>query len=345
MKKTLVLSSLLVVSLLAGCTANSTNTAQSNVDVVDTLDTVRVGYFPNITHAQPLVGVADGTFQTELGDTKIETYTFNAGPAEIEALFAGQIDIAYIGPSPALNGYVQSEGSALKIVSGSMSGGAAFVVQPDLAAAFRANGASALTGKTFASPQQGNTQDVSLRNYLQEQGVLEQVTISPMANADQISLFQQKQLDGSWLPEPWASRLVAEAGGEILIDERDLWPDGNFATTVVIVRTDFLNEHPTIVKKWLTAHIAVTTWINDHPTEAQGLVNDEIERLTGSKLDTTVLANAWERLDPSYAPDQASIDTFREHAESLGFLDGNGLDFTGIYDFSLLSQVTGQQYQ
>ncbi|MBI4406996.1 MAG: ABC transporter substrate-binding protein [Candidatus Kerfeldbacteria bacterium] len=324
-----------ILPILTGCTTQDNGT----------LETVRVGYFPNITHAQPLVGLADGSFQKELGDVEIETFTFNAGPAEIEALFADQIDIAYIGPSPALNGFVQSEGAALKIVAGSMSGGASFVVQPELAAAYRTAGDSAFIGKTFASPQQGNTQDVSLRTYFQSKGLLEQVTISPMANADQISLFQQQQLDGSWVPEPWVSRLVSEAGGEVLVDERDLWPNGSFATTVIIVSNDFLEQHPDVVKQWLTAHVTVTDWINAHPTEAQAIVNTEIEKLTGAALDETVLANAWERLDPTYVPDQTSIDIFRGQAETLGFIQAAGLDFNQLYDFSLLSEITGQEYQ
>lgn len=336
MKNHFWLASLIIaLPILTGCTTTNDTS----------LNTIRVGYFPNITHAQPLVGLADGSFQTELGEATIETFTFNAGPAEIEALFAGQIDLAYIGPSPALNGFVQSEGDALKIIAGSMSGGASFVVQPELATAYRTDGDRALIGKTFASPQQGNTQDVSLRTYFQDKGLLEQVTISPMANADQISLFQQKQLDGSWVPEPWVSRLVSEAGGELLVDERDLWPNGSFATTVIIVSTDFLEQHPDLVKQWLTAHVAVTDWINAHPTEAQALVNTEIEKLTGAALDETVLANAWERLDPTYVPDQTSIDTFRGHAETLGFIQAAGLDFNQLYDFSLLSKITGQQYQ
>ncbi|EKD78727.1 MAG: hypothetical protein ACD_41C00287G0011 [uncultured bacterium] len=313
--------------LFIGCT----NTASNENQVI------RVGYFPNITHAQPLVGLADGTFQKALGDFAIEPYTFNAGPAEIEALFAGQIDLAYIGPSPALNAYVQSEGEAIRIISGGMSGGAAFVVQPELAAAYRTQGDSVFTGKTFASPQQGNTQDVALRTYFQNKGMLDQVTISPMANADQISLFAQNKLDGSWVPEPWVSRLVAEAGAEVLWDDPAV-------TTVVIVSTDFLEQRPEVVKQWLTAHVTATDWMTTHPTEAQTIVNTEIEKLTGAAVDETVLANAWVRLNPSVAPDQAGIETMRSQAEALGFIDSTGLDFNQLYDFTILNEITGQHY-
>lgn len=334
-----LLSGLLLISAIVGGCGSA-----GQVDANGNLETIRVGYFPNITHAQAMVGLENGTFQAELGTTNIETYTFNAGPAEIEALFAGQIDLAYIGPSPALNGFVQSYGEALRIVSGSMSGGAAFVVQPELAEAYRTQGDSAFVGKTFASPQQGNTQDVSLRHYFSERNLLDQVTISPMANADQISLFAQDQLDGSWVPEPWASRLVSEAGAEVLVDERDLWENGAFSTTVVIVSTEFLEAHPTAVEAWLKGHVAVTDWINEHPTEAQAMVNTEIEELTGAALDATVLANAWERLDPSYAPNQSSIDAFRATATDLGFIEPGSLDFTTLYDFTILNQITGRKY-
>ncbi|MBI2416299.1 MAG: ABC transporter substrate-binding protein [Candidatus Kerfeldbacteria bacterium] len=334
MQQILKVGVIISVIILTGCAAGNNNQAT----------TIRVGYFPNITHAQALVGLADGTFEEELSGVTIEPYTFNAGPAEIEALFAGQIDLAYIGPSPALNAYVQSNGQAIRIVSGSMSGGAALVVQPELAATYSAQGDSAFIGKTFASPQQGNTQDVALRTYFQNKGMLNQVTISPMANADQISLFAQKQLDGSWVPEPWVSRLVAEAGATVLVDERDLWPDGAFATTVIIVSTEFLENHPDIVKRWLQAHGKVTDWIIQNPTAAQALVNQQLDILTGSSLDATVLSSAWERLNLKVAPDKASIETMRSEAETLGFIDAAGLDFNQLYNFSVLSEITGQQY-
>lgn len=320
--------------LITGCTSNVNETSSTTEQPISTL---RVGYFPNITHAQALVGLADGTFQQALGDITIEPYTFNAGPAEIEAMFADQIDLAYIGPSPALNAYVQSEGEAIRIISGSMSGGAAFVVQPELAAAYQTQGDDAFIGKTFASPQQGNTQDVALRTYFQDKGLLEQVKISPMANADQLSLFSQKQLDGAWVPEPWVSRLVAEAGGVVLQEDAAV-------TTVIIVSTDFLEEQPAVVKQWLQGQQQVTDWIIANPAAAQTAVNTQLEELSGTPLATTVLATAWDRLSPTVTPDQAGIETMRTAAEALGFIDSAGLDFDQLYDFTLLSDITGQQY-
>lgn len=313
--------------LLSGCANTTANDNQ----------VIRVGYFPNITHAQALVGLADGTFQQALGDITIEPYTFNAGPAAIEALFANQTDLAYIGPSPALNAYVQSEGEAIRIISGSMTGGAAFVVQPELAEVYQTQGDNAFIGKTFASPQQGNTQDVALRTYFQTKGILEQVKISPMANADQLSLFSQKQLDGAWVPEPWVSRLVAEAGGVVLQED-------SAVTTVVIVSTDFLEQHPDVVRQWLQGQVQVTDWIIANPDAAQTLVNAQLAELSGSPLAATVLATAWARLSPTVTPDQAGIETMRTQAQALGFIDSTGLDFNQLYDFTILSDITGQQY-
>lgn len=318
-------------AFISGCTQSANTGATANEPV-----TVHVGYFPNITHAQPLVGLANGTFQKELGDNvTIESTTFNAGPEEIEALFAGEIDLGYIGPSPALNGYIQSQGEALKIVSGAMSGGAVLVLQPDLAKAFAEQGPEALRDKKFASPQQGNTQDISLKYYLKENGLTDSTTVIPIANADQLTLFGQGELDGSWAPEPWASRLVQEAGAVVALDERDLWPNAEFPTTVLIARTEFLEEHPEVVKKWVAAHTVVTDWIQANPTEAQKIVNEQILAITGKSLSETVLAEAWARLNPQTKILEDEINTFATRAEELELLDPAGVDLNGIYDRSL----------
>lgn len=323
-----------LIAIMAGCGASSN----------EPVTALRVGYLPNITHAQPLIGLSDGSFASELGSIEIQPHTFNAGPSVIEALFAEQIDIAYVGPSPSVNGFVQSEGQAIRIVGGSMLNGAAFVVQPELAEAYRASGDQALIGKTFSSPQQGNTQDVSLRMYLKERNLLDEVTVSPMANADQLTMFRQRQIAGSWSVEPWVSRLVQEAGGEILVDERTLWPDNTFATTVVIVRTEFLEAHPEIVEQWLRGHVKVTEWIQNNPTEAQVIANEKIKELTGSALTEDVLKSAWSRLEPSVNPNKQSIETFHKHADTLNYIQSTGLDFNTLYDFSILSRITGEQY-
>lgn len=308
--------------------------------------TVKIGYFPNITHSQAVAGIANGKFQEALGnDIKIETKTFNAGPSEIEALFAGEIDLGYIGPNPAVNGYVKSKGESLRIISGATSGGAVLVLQPELAEKFKTEGTKVLEGKKIASPQQGNTQDVALRHYLKENNLEGKTEIVPIANADQLTMFVQKELDGAWAPEPWGARLVAEAGGKIAIDERDLWPNKKFCTANVIVNTKFLNEHRDLVKKWLTAHVELTKWINNNPKDAQEILNKEIERLTTKKLADDVLTKAWKRLDVTNDPVKDSVMTSADWAFEHGFLGEEKLDLTNLYDLTILNEITNKEYK
>src|SRR5918993_1398009 len=234
-------------------------------------NTLRIGYFPNINHAQAVIGLGRGDFQNALGDNvQVTTQIFNAGPSAIEALFANQIDVTYIGPGPTINGYVRSGGEALRVISGSTSGGAVFVVRNDLAI----NSPQDLANKKFATPELGNTQDIALRNYLLDNGLntIENggnVEVLTVKNPDIVTLFVTKQIDGAWVPEPWGETLVKEGGGRIFVDERDLWPpEGKFVTTNIIVRPDYLQNNTDVIKKLLEAHIDVTNWINSDKTAA-----------------------------------------------------------------------------
>jgi NitT/TauT family transport system substrate-binding protein len=305
---------------------------------------LRVGFFPNITHSQALIGLARGDFQQALGDdVRLETIQFNAGPSAIEALFAGEIDMTYIGPNPAINGYVQSDGQALRIIAGASSGGAAFIVRPE--AGIRT--AADLHGRTLATPQLGNTQDVALRNYLLTNGLdtVERggdVEIVPTENSQILNLFQLGQIDGAWVPEPWASRLIVEGGGELFLDERDVWPGGDFVTAHLIASPGLLEQHPDLVRKWLEAHVAVTRWAAGHPEEAQQLLNQEIERLTGKPLAPQVLEMAWSHLRPTWDPIAPSLTASAEAAYRAGFL-AEEPDLSGIYDLTLLNEVLQAQ--
>jgi NitT/TauT family transport system substrate-binding protein len=203
--------------------------------------TPRIGYFPNINHTQAVIGLGNGDFQKVLGNNiKVETFQFNAGPSAIESLLANRIDVSYIGPNPAINGYVQSDGKDVRVIAGVTSGGAPFVVRNDAGI----NTVKDLGGKKFVSPQLGNTQDVALRKYLVDNGFKTtenggNITVTPVANEDILTLFLKKELDGAWVPEPWATRLVKEANGKIFVDERDLWPpEGKFVTAHIIIRPD-----------------------------------------------------------------------------------------------------------
>jgi NitT/TauT family transport system substrate-binding protein len=285
---------------------------------------VRLGYFPNVTHSQALIGIARGDFG------KVKPIVFNAGPSVIEALFAGDIDLAYVGPNPAINGYVQSHGEALRIIAGATSGGASLVVR---------RGVQDLNGRKLASPQLGNTQDVALRRYLAAHAI--KAAVVPTPNAQILDLFRRGDVDGAWVPEPWASRLVAEAGGVVLVDERTLWPHGDFVTAQVIASTKFLKAHPDRVRRFLEAHVAITRWELAHRTEARTVVNGEIRRLTGKKLSEAVLVSAWNHMRPTWDPIAPSLKASADAAYAAHFLRVQP-NLDGIYDLRILNEVVAR---
>src|ERR1700756_4714034 len=309
------------------------------------LVTVRVGAFPNITHPQAMVGKANGTFEKAMGpNVKIEWKSFNAGPSAIEALFAGAIDMTYIGPNPTISGYVRSGGEALRVVAGASSGGAALVVRNDSGILKAAD----FHGKKVASPQLGNTQDVALRAWLRTNGLKTtdkggDVQVIPLANPDQLTLFLKKDLDAAWAPEPWATRLIREGNGRLFLDERTLWPNGQFVCANLIVSSKFLKEHPEAVKSWLRAHVELTDWINGHLPEAKKLLNQQIQKETGKALPDAVLDEAFGRLQVTYDPLRASLLTSAKSAFDAGFLGRQMPDLTNLYDLSLLNQVLSEK--
>lgn len=331
MKKSLLaLAAVATLAATAGCsTSPSANAGPGG--------TLRLGYFANVTHATPVIGVERGTYATRLGPTRLETQVFNAGPAAVEALFAGAIDATYIGPNPAINAYVRSKGSALRIVAGATSGGAALVVKPGI------KNAEDLRGKTVATPQLGNTQDVALRAWLKSNGLRTDpqtggdVTIAPSENATTLELFRKGDIAGAWLPEPWASRLVIEGGAEVLVNEKDLWPGGQFVTTHLVVATKFLDKNPGIVKRLLEAHVETTAWVNANAAEARTTVNAALEKLTQKALPGPVLDRAFAELTITNDPVAASLASSAGHAVEAGLLDEP--DLAGIYDLRLLNEV------
>lgn len=306
--------------------------------------TLRLGYFPNVTHAQPNVGLERGTYQQALGEgTRVEAKTFNAGPSVIEAMFAGALDASYVGPNPAINGYVQSRGKEVRIVAGATSGGALLIVRPDRGI----NRPADFANKKVATPQLGNTQDVALRAWLKGNGLnaREQggnVQVLPTANADTLTLFQRGEIDGAWVPEPWATRLVQEAGGSVFLDERSLWPNGDFVTTHLIVRAGFLERYPNTIERLVRAHLETTSYILANPAEARSMLNRSIEKATTAALPDRVLEGSWQNQRITYDPIASSLKKSAEDAFALGFLDEKP-DLTGIYDLSLLNKLLGEQ--
>jgi NitT/TauT family transport system substrate-binding protein len=361
---------------------NKTLRDAAGLDTESPSNVLRLGYFPNLNHAQVIIGLANGHFQKALSENStdsgeegdegasIKEYVFSAGPSAIEALYAGQIDVAYVGPNPAINGYLASNGEGIRIISGSASGGAVFAVRNDSGI----QTANDLGGKKFASPQLGNTQDVALRKYLLQNGyeTVENggnVTVVPVKPSDILTLMLKKEIDGAWVPEPWGARLVKEANAKIFVDERDLWPpDGKFVTTNIIVRTDYLKNNPETIKKLINAHIDETIWINNtlrdlrngnftgasrnEENQTNGNLdnggvetfihsfNDGLKRITGNTVPEDELRDALQRLEFTYDPIKQSLFRMADDAYDLGLIGrGNKPELTNIYDLSLLKEV------
>jgi NitT/TauT family transport system substrate-binding protein len=303
--------------------------------------TLRLGYFPNITHAPALVGVEKKIFEAKLGDdVKLETKTFNAGPAAIEAIFSGALDATYIGPNPTVNAHSKSKGEAVRVISGAASGGVALVVKPDITSVEQ------LRGKKIATPQLGNTQDVALRYWLKENGLTTtkegggDVKVIPQENPQTVETFASGAIDGAWVPEPYLSRLV-NAGGKVLVDERDLWPDRKFVITNLIVSTKFLKAHPDVVRKLVEGQVAANDFVNTRPDEAQQAISDHIGRITGKPLDLQLIKQAWPTLEFTDDPIASSLRTGLEHAVAVGLTQPVSLD--GLYDLSYLNEVRRAQ--
>ncbi len=328
-----VLSAVVMTAVLTGLAAcGNGGSADPNAPV-----TVRLGHFPNLTHASAIVGIEKGIYASNLGPhVTLETKQYNAGPAAIEALFGGDLDITFIGPNPAINAWAQSKGRAVKIVAGAASGGVFFVTKPGITKP------EDLQGKTIATPQLGNTQDVALRYWLRQNGYATttegggEVKIAPQDNAVTVDAFRAGRIDGAWVPEPTASRLVA-AGGTVFLDERDLWPGGRFVITHMLVSTTFLNEHRDVVKQIIAGLVATNEYINANPADSQQAVSAAIEKLTGKPLDAALTAAAWKSITFLNDPIPSSLIDGAKHAQEVGLL--NPVDLNGIYDLSLLNEV------
>ncbi|WP_142062274.1 ABC transporter substrate-binding protein [Pseudarthrobacter sp. B4EP4b] len=309
---------------------------------------LKLGYFGNVTHAPALVGVSQGYIADELGDTKLTTQVFNAGPAAIEALNAGAIDATYIGPNPAINSFVKSGGESINIVAGAAAGGAQLVVKPEI------NSAADLKGKTLASPQLGGTQDVALRAWLTAQGYKTNVdgsgdvAINPTENAQTLKLFQDGKLDGAWLPEPWASRLVLTAGAKVLVDEKDLWDGslsgkpGEFPTTILIVNQKFAADHPDTVKALLKGHVKSVEWLNKAADgEKATVINAALKEAAGAELKADVIDRSLKNIVFTVDPLAGTYQKLLADGVTAGTT--KQADINGIFDLRALNSVSGEK--
>lgn len=301
---------------------------------------IRIGYFANVTHSAALVALQKGYFEKNLPGVTIETAIFNAGPAAVEALKGDALDITFIGPNPSISGYATTDGELLRIVSGATSGGAQFIVQPDITE-------ETLAGKNFATPQLGNTQDVALKDYLTSKGLTYSaggdVTITPTDNATTLALFQKGEIDGAWVSEPWASRLVLEGNGKVLVDEATLWKNGQFVTTNIAALTSFLEKYPAAVEGVLKANLQAINYISKHPENAKALVQAQLQKDTGKKLSEEVLNRAFGNLEFTYQPLANTLEKNANGAVEAGVLKLNARGINNIYDLSILNKILAEQ--
>jgi NitT/TauT family transport system substrate-binding protein len=300
---------------------------------------VRLGYFPNLTHAPALVGVAQGTFAKDLAPDTLSTQTFSAGPAENQALLSGSLDIAFEGPSAALSAYSSSHG-AIAIISGAASGGAGLVTKASITSP------SQLKGTTLGSPQLANTQDVALRYWLKTQGYTTttsgggDVHVQPSAtgNGTIVTEFKSNAIDGAWMPEPYETEMLQD-GGHLLVNEGTLWPGGKWATTNVVVRSAFLQEHPATVQRFLQGLVDTLKYIQTQPAAAQTAFNTQLGKLQGGKpLSTKVLTEAWKNLAFTADPLASTLQTQVNHGVAVGLLKAPS-NLSGIYNLTLLNKV------
>jgi NitT/TauT family transport system substrate-binding protein len=286
---------------------------------------LRLGYFPNVTHAAALVGLGKGLFTKDLGSTKLVPTKFNAGPEEVGALLGGSLDAGFIGSGPAINAFAKSNGEAVRLIAGTTSGGAQLVVKPTITKP------EDLIGKTVVTPQLGNTQDVSLKKWLAGKNLTGKVKVTNLENAQTLDSFKKGDVDAAWLPEPWSSRLVLDAGAKVLLDEATLWPGGKFPTTVLIVRTQFLQEHPETVKALLSGLVASIDYSTTNPADAKTVVNDQLKAATGKALKPAVIDRAFKNIQitadpiastfPQLAKDQVTAGIAKDAPAVAGFAD------------------------
>ena len=316
---------------------------QASVD--DSQNKIRVAFFPSIVHAVPIIGMETQTFANNLNDgLDIEVKIFDSGPQVIESIFSNSVDIAYVGPGPVINGFLKSDGNDLKILAGAASGGASFVIQKNSGLELIEN----YSGKRVAAPQISNTQDVSLRHYLAENGLKSaekggDVFVLNIANPDIYTLFAKGDIDGAWVPEPWATMLVEELDGVRLFDENEFWPENKFSSVLLIGRSDYIEKNPEIIKKWINANEKTVKWINNHPDESKQLYNEFLKSYMGRTLPENIVEKSFSNIIITSEPLENSVYTFAERADALGYLGRDGYTLDGIFYHENISVTSNEE--
>jgi NitT/TauT family transport system substrate-binding protein len=305
----------------------------------DASQVVRVGYFANLSHAQAVLGVSSGDFAQAALPAKLETKVFNAGPSLIEALFAGEIDIGYVGPGPTISAQARSRGQGIRVIAGAAANGVVVVARKDSGITSLAQ----LAGKRVATPQLGNTQDISARHYLSKVlGQADLNNVRPVDNSQQAALFSRNELDAAWVPEPWGQVLAAQTGATILAEEKDLWPDKAFVLTVVVTTPEFLAKRPDVVERFLGAHHAWTQRLNQDPEKYAPALGDALFGLTGRRLEPSIVKAALGRVKFTDDPNAATLKTFASWTHDLGF-ERDVVDLSNLVDTTILNKALAQK--
>jgi NitT/TauT family transport system substrate-binding protein len=331
---TAVVAAALLTAIGACSRADSNNAGDKAAPAADKgpAAELRLGFFPNVTHAAALVGLEKGLFSNELGTTKLTPTSFNAGPDEVNALLGGSLDAGFIGSGPTINAFAKSKGEAVRLIAGATSGGAQLVARSDITRP------EDLAGKTVVTPQLGNTQDVSLKKWLKDKGLSDKVQVTNLDNAQTLDSFKKGAVQAAWLPEPWSSRLVLEGGGKVLLDEKEVWPEGKFPTTVLIVRTDFLNDHPQTVRALLRGLVAAVDFAGSNKSDAQATVNNKLKEITGKALSEAVIQRAWANIELTFDPLAGRFPQLARDSVTAG-ITKEETNLAGLVDLSALNAV------
>lgn len=320
----------------AGCDRRSSSAAPQAAG--EAPKEVRLGYFANLTHAQAVLGVASGDFEKEVAPSMFSTKVFNAGPSLIEALFAGEIDLGYVGPGPALSANERTRGAGIRVVGGAAANGVLIVAR-------KGSGISSLkdlAGKRVATPQHGNTQDISARHYLQaELGLKDLNNVVAITNAEQSAMMERGQIDAAWAPEPWGSRLIVENGATVVAEEKELWPDKKFALTVIVTTPEFLKAHPDVVEKVLRVSHGWTEKLRKDPAGCSEKLGEALFGLTGKRLPAGVAEQAIGRIEFTDEPMAGTFERMGQWSYELGFLR-QPPKLEGLFDLDALRRVTGE---
>lgn len=300
---------------------------------------IRIAFFPNLTHGQALYGKNLGIFEKNLSNTKVSWKKFNGGPEAIEAFLAGKVDIGYVGPGPALNGYIKTKGD-LFVIGGAANGGAVLVVRNDS----NIKTIKDLSDKKIAIPQIGNTQDIILRYIIKKAGLKPSykggnVDIVHSENSYIKTLLDNKNIDGALVPEPWGTRLVMESDAKILLDSNELYKNGNYPTTVIIVRKEFYEKNRDLVESFLKTHIEITNEIQKNKNKAKKIINAEIKNITGKALKDKIMNVAFDKVTFTYNPQVEATKFFLDLQVEAGFIRTKP-DISGLFNLSILNNLT-----